>query len=182
MNLLSVCHHWGGKRAVLYIYCTRHWLVCSLIVSSLTSFHLHLCQVAISQYASSGDLELTHWQRGNLKFISKKYTMKGILCCKSDKQTPNLCPNQLYPHSTQASYTHRKIFIKPPKLVAQPWSIALFDHNRRGYQRGTLPDQHASKYAPERTTGGTYMPHGHYFYFYLIIFLLSIWDCIWLSS
>ena len=89
---------------------------------------------------------------------------------KFDKQTPNLCLNQFCLHSTQASHTHRKIFIKPPKLVAQPRSIALFDHNRRGYQCDTRPDQCASKYAPERTTGGTYMLHGHFFIFILSSF------------
>ena len=89
-------------------------------------------------------------------------------CYKFDKQIPNLCPNQFYLYSTQASYTQRKIFIKPPKFVAEPWSIALFHHNRRGYQRCTRPDQCASKYAPEQTTDGTYMPHGHF-----IIFILS---------
>ena len=83
----------------------------------------------------------------------------------------------LKPHT----YTE-KIFIKTPKRVAESRSMALFDHNRRGYQRGTRPDQRASKYAPERTTGGTYISHGHFIYFYLIIFLLSIRDCICLSS
>ena len=91
-------------------------------------------------------------------------------CCKFDKQTPNLCLNQSYLHNTQASHTYRKIFINPPKLIAQPRSIALIDHNRRGYQRGTRPDQHASKYAPEQTAGGTYMPHGHFFIFILSSF------------
>ena len=67
--------------------------------------------------------------------------------------------------------THtEKIFIKPTKLVAQSWSIALIGHNRRGYQRGTRPDQHASKYAPERTMGSTFMPHGHFFIFILSYF------------
>ena len=92
-------------------------------------------------------------------------------CCKFNKQTPNLCPNQFYLHNTQASYTQRKIFIEPPKFVTEPRSIALFHHNRRGYQRDTRPDQHASKYAPEQTTGGTYMPHGHFFIFILSSFL-----------
>ena len=73
-------------------------------------------------------------------------------------------------HSTQASYTQRKIFIKSPKLVAQPWSIALFDHNRRCYQRGTRPDQRTLKYVPEQTKGGTYTPHGQFFIFILSYF------------
>ena len=111
-------------------------------------------------------LEINHW------WISNKSIMlcHPLLCCKFDKQTPNLCLNQFYLHNTQASHTHRKIFINPPKLVAQPRSMALIDHNRRGYQRGTRPNQRALKYAPERTTGGTYMPHGHIFIFILSSF------------
>ena len=114
--------------------------------------------------------------------LSMEHVCCHVFCCKFDKQTPNLCPYQFYLHSTQASYICRKIFIKTPKLVAESQSIALFDHNRRGYQCGTRPDQCASKYVPEQTTGGTYISHGHFIYFYLIIFLLSIRDCICLSS
>ena len=94
----------------------------------------------------------------------------AITCCKFNNQTPNLCLNQFYLHNTQAFHTHRKTFINPPKIVVQPRSIALIDHNRRGYQRGTRPDQRASKYARERTTRGIYMSHGHIFIFILSSF------------
>ena len=114
----------------------------------------------------------------NIPGIFQRFYTKS--CCKFDKQTPNLCPYQFYLYSTQASYTHRKIFIKPPKLVEESRSIARFDHNRRGYQCGTRPDQRTSKYAPERSTDGTYIPHGHFFIF--IIFLLSIQDYLCLTS
>ena len=36
-------------------------------------------QTARASLASSGDHSITHWQKENLKFINRKYAMKGIL-------------------------------------------------------------------------------------------------------